>query len=48
VPCRYFPEASSINFIRSVVYGINTVKTLLQFILQKLRLMKFDLFEPQA
>jgi glycosyltransferase involved in cell wall biosynthesis len=48
VPCRYFDEASSINFFRSVVYGINTIKTLLQFILQKLRLMKCDLFEPQA
>ncbi len=48
VPCRYFHEASSINFTRSVVYGINTIKTLLQFILQKLRLMEFDVFAPKA
>jgi glycosyltransferase involved in cell wall biosynthesis len=46
VPCRYFPEASSINFMRSVVYGINTLQTLLQFILQKLDLMKSEIFGP--
>ncbi len=48
VPCRYFHEASSINFTRSVLYGINTIKTLLQFILQKLHLMKFDLFASKT
>ena len=45
VPCRYMDEASSINFSRSVAYGLGTVGMLLKFILQKLRLMKFDLFE---
>jgi glycosyltransferase involved in cell wall biosynthesis len=25
VPCRYFPEASSVNFYRSVVYGLATL-----------------------
>jgi len=44
VPCRYMREASSINLGRSIVYGLETLKTLLQFILQKLHLMKFDLF----
>jgi len=44
VPCRYMREASSINLSRSIVYGLGTLKTLLQFILQKLHLMKFDLF----
>jgi glycosyltransferase involved in cell wall biosynthesis len=44
VPCRYMREASSINLGRSIVYGLGTLKTLLQFILQKLHLMKFDLF----
>ncbi len=48
VPCRYFDEASSINFTRSVAYGINTIKTLLQFLLQKLHLMQFDLFTPKS
>ena len=44
VPCRYMSEASSINLRRSVVYGLGTMKTLLQFILQKRHLMKFDIF----
>ncbi len=44
VPCRYMSEASSINFTRSMVYGMGTMKTLFQFILQKLHLMKFSLF----
>jgi glycosyltransferase involved in cell wall biosynthesis len=44
VPCRYMSEASSINISRSIVYGIGTIKTIFQFILQKLHLMKFDLF----
>ena len=44
VPCRYMKEASSINLRRSIVYGLGTLKTLLQFILQKLHLMTFDLF----
>ena len=31
VPTRYFAEASSVNFQRSVVYGLGTVRTLWQF-----------------
>lgn len=30
-PTRYFPEASSINFRRSVIYGFGVLKTALQF-----------------
>jgi len=44
VPCRYMSEASSIDFTRSVVYGMGTIKVVFQFILQKLHLMKFNLF----
>jgi glycosyltransferase involved in cell wall biosynthesis len=44
VPCRYIDEASSINVTRSIVYGLGTVKTLFQFILQKLHIKKFRLF----
>ena len=46
VPCRYFAEASSINFSRSTKYGILTLYTMLQFIFQKCRLSKFSIFEP--
>lgn len=45
VPCRYINEASSINLRRSIVYGIGTMKTLFQFILHKLRVMKCTIFE---
>jgi glycosyltransferase involved in cell wall biosynthesis len=44
VPCRYMREASSIDFTRGVVYGMGTIKTVFQFALQKLHLMKFGLF----
>jgi len=44
VPCRYSSEASSINFYHSIVYGLGTLKALLQFIFQKFHLMRFDLF----
>ena len=47
VPCRYMDEASSINFRQSIIYGIGTIKTLFQFILQKFHLMKFDIFEAE-
>ncbi len=42
VPCRYMKEASSINLSRSVLYGLGTLRTILQYVLQKLHLMKFD------
>jgi glycosyltransferase involved in cell wall biosynthesis len=44
VPCRYAPEASSINFRRSIVYGIGTVKALIQFLFQKFRIIESRLF----
>lgn len=34
VPVRYFPEASSINFARSLRYGLMILLTLLSYILQ--------------
>jgi glycosyltransferase involved in cell wall biosynthesis len=45
-PTRYFPEASSINFRRSVQYGLGVVATSVQFWLQKRRLAKFRIFSP--
>lgn len=35
VPTRYFKEASSVNFFRSIVYGWTTLWTLLEFILDR-------------
>jgi glycosyltransferase involved in cell wall biosynthesis len=43
-PTKYFPEASSINFRRSVRYGIGVVETSLQFRLQRWGLIDSPLF----
>lgn len=47
VPVRYFDEASSINFQRSVKYGLTTVWIMLQFWLQKLGLARFKIFQKK-
>jgi len=44
VPVRYFAEASSIDFRRSVRYGLATLAVLVQFWLQRLGLARFPLF----
>ena len=41
VPCRYFKEASSINFGRSVRYGFGTLAALGRFVLQRLGVARF-------
>ena len=43
-PTRYFPEASSINFPRSVKYGLGVLATSVKFFLQKLELVQFRIF----
>ena len=45
VPCRNMNGAYSIKFGQSVIYGLTTIKTLFQFILQRSHLMKCDIFE---
>lgn len=45
-PTKYFAEASSINFRRSVKYGFGCLSTGLKFRLSKLGLMKSGLFFP--
>jgi glycosyltransferase involved in cell wall biosynthesis len=40
VPTRYFPEASSVNFKRSVVYGLTTVWTMWKYLFYKSGLSK--------
>jgi glycosyltransferase involved in cell wall biosynthesis len=44
-PTRYFPEASSINFRRSVIYGFGVLWTSVRFRLQKLGLAHFRILE---
>lgn len=43
-PTRYFPEASSINFRRSVVYGLGVLKTALQFRFSRMGLTDASIF----
>jgi glycosyltransferase involved in cell wall biosynthesis len=47
-PTKYFPEASSINFRRSVVYGLGVIRTTMQCVLQKKRLARFRIFDPDG
>jgi len=44
-PTRYFPEASSINFKRSVIYGLGVLGAAVRFRLQKHNLAHFSIFE---
>ena len=44
-PTKYFPEASSINFKRSAVYGMGVLRTSMQYFLQKAGIAKFKIFK---
>jgi len=45
-PTRYFPEASSISFRRSVVYGFGVLATALKYRLHRWGLRRDRLFDP--
>lgn len=45
VPCKYFPEASSINFKRSMTYGIMTLWTLSLYVMHQAGLIKSKFFK---
>jgi glycosyltransferase involved in cell wall biosynthesis len=47
-PTKYFDEASSINFRRSMVYGLGVLKTAAQFRLQKWGIGKTPIFGKGA
>lgn len=47
VPVRYFDEASSINFGRSVTYGLRTLQVLWQFWLHRLGVWRIPLFQKR-
>ena len=46
-PTRYFAEASSINFSRSVQYGLGCLATALSFRMARMKLARSPLFVPQ-
>ena len=43
-PTRYFPEASSINLKRSIIYGFGVLYTAIQYRLTVSRIYKFKIF----
>ena len=47
-PTKYFPEASSISFKRSVRYGFGVLWTSLKFRMQKMGLAKFRMFDSDS
>jgi glycosyltransferase involved in cell wall biosynthesis len=47
-PTKYFPEASSINFRRSLTYGVGVIRTSLQCVLQRLGAARFRIFDPNG
>ena len=44
IPTRYFPEASSIDLKRSIIYGLGTLGVVIKYLLQRSRLYRFKLF----
>jgi len=47
-PTKYFEEASSINFARSVKYGFGVLATSLKYRLQKMHLARFAIFHREG
>jgi len=45
IPTRYFPEASSISFKRSLTYGFQNLLVMAKYILEKTKLVHFQLFK---
>jgi glycosyltransferase involved in cell wall biosynthesis len=47
-PTKYFTDASSINFRRSVIYGLGCLKTAVQFRLAKMKILNNRKFPPKS
>jgi hypothetical protein len=47
-PTKYFEDASSINFRRSVKYGFGVLATSAKFALQKWNVRKFPIFSTEG
>lgn len=47
IPTRYFDEASSINFRRSLQYGLLTLAVMGKFLLQKTGIGRFSIFQKK-
>ena len=47
-PTKYFGEASSINFSRSVKYGFGVIVTSWMHLLQRVGLAKFEMYQSRT
>ena len=47
VPTRYFPEASSVNFRRSVIYGLATLNVARKYLMHRLGLRRYPIFRKR-
>ncbi len=47
-PTKYFPEASSINFRKSVKYGVGVLTTAAKYVLNKWRVKEFAIFSSKG
>lgn len=45
VPCKYFEDASSINFVRSTKYGLSTIYTVVIYLLNQVGIVKSEIFK---
>ena len=45
-PTKYFPEASEINFRRSVIYGLGVLRTAVQYRLHRWGVARSSIFVP--
>jgi glycosyltransferase involved in cell wall biosynthesis len=48
VPTRYFKEASSVNFRRSVVYGLSTLRVVARYLLHRTGLRRTPKLSPRV
>jgi hypothetical protein len=48
VPTRYFAEASSVNFERSVVYGLSTLRVVTRYLLHRAGLRRSAQLLPRT
>jgi glycosyltransferase involved in cell wall biosynthesis len=47
VPTRYFPEASSVNFRRSVIYGLSTLNVARKYWMHRIGIKKYSIFRKR-
>jgi glycosyltransferase involved in cell wall biosynthesis len=46
-PTKYFEEASSINFRRSIIYGLGVLQTSIKYLIDKTGIYHFELFRDK-